>query len=325
MTSSKKIENVRSDALANQHVDPNAAATESAPRGSKRGRSLWARSFHEVLHNKAAIGSLIVLAIMLVVSFVGPLLSPYTGDEIDLSIANHPPAPGALLGTDAFGRDVLTRLMLAGRISLTIGVASMVFSLVLGTLFGICAGYFGGWVDTIIMRVVDLIMSIPSLPLLIVLAAIMSEFHVAPDRRLFYIMIILSLVGWPSLARLIRGQVLSYRKQMFMQATEVLGLPVRSQLFTHLLPNVLPLLIVVATLSTASSILSESALSFLGLGVMPPAASWGNMINAANNLVDFRHHWWLWAPPGVAILITVAAINVLGDRLRDAFDPKSAR
>lgn len=296
--------------------------TEAQAGSPRRSHSLWREAFGRLRGNKAAVVSVIILILMVLISFIGPLLSPYSGNEINLRIANHPPATDYWLGTDKYGRDVLTRLMLAGRISLTVGLASMALSLILGTIFGLVAGYFGGWIDAVVMRVVDLLMSIPGLPLLIVLAAILSEFKVAPESRLYIVMLMLSFIGWPSLARLIRGQVLTFREQMFMKATDVLGLGLKSKIFRHLLPNVFPVLIVVATLGTASSIISESSLSFLGLGVMEPNASWGNMINAANNLVDFRNHWWLWAPPGVAVLITVASINIFGDRLRDALDPK---
>ncbi|MGI6877163.1 ABC transporter permease [Microbacterium sp. gxy059] len=302
---------------------PDTGRAPRVPR-SARGRrgGLWAQSFARLVRIPAASISIGVLVLMLLFSFLGPVLSPYTGDEINLRIATHVPTMDHPLGTDEYGRDVMTRLMMAGRISLTIGIASMLLSLVLGAALGIAAGYFRGWVDTVIMRVADLLMSIPGLPLLIVLAAILSELRVAPESRIYIVMIMLSAIGWPSLARLIRGQVLSLREELFMRATDVLGLSTWSRQFHHLLPNVMPLLIVVATLSTASGILSESALSFLGLGVVPPNASWGNMISAANNLIDFQHHWWLWVPPGVALLITVAAINVLGDRLRDVFDPR---
>ncbi|QAY61755.1 ABC transporter permease [Microbacterium protaetiae] len=294
------------------------------PRLGRRGRrrSLWAESFGRLIRIPAASVSIGLLVFMLLFSFVGPLLIGYTGDEINLRIANHIPTMDHWLGTDAYGRDVLTRLMFAGRISLTIGIASMLLSLILGAVLGIVAGYYGGLVDAVIMRAADLLMSIPGLPLLIVMAAVLSELKVRPESRIYVVMILLSVIGWPSLARLIRGQVLSLREAPYMRAAEVLGLSAASRQFRHLLPNVMPLLIVVATLSTASGILSESALSFLGLGVVPPNASWGNMISAANNLIDFQQHWWLWVPPGVALLITVAAINVLGDRLRDVFDPR---
>lgn len=300
----------------------------ATPRGRvrrPRPRSLLRESLVELMRIRPAAIGVWVMVFMLLLAFVGPLLMPYTGNEITLRIALHVPTLDHPLGTDTYGRDVLTRLMLAGRISLTIGIASMVLSLMLGAVLGIVAGYFRGWVDAVIMRVADLLLSIPSLPLLIVMAAVLSELRVAPEQRIWVVMLMLSVIGWPSLARLIRGQVLSLREEMYMRATDVLGLSTRSKLFRHLLPNVTPLLIVVATLSTASGILSESTLSFLGLGVMAPNASWGNMISAANNLIDFQQHWWLWVPPGVALLITVAAINIVGDRLRDVMDPRTRR
>ena len=293
-------------------------------RPGKRG-GLWRQAFARLLRSPSGAIGLGLVVLMLLFSFLGPLISPYSGDEINLRIATHIPTMDHPLGTDDYGRDILTRLMHAGRISLTIGVASMALSLVLGAVLGIVAGYYRGIVDQIIMRIADLLMSIPSLPLLIVLAALLSALKVDPESRIYIVMVMLSVIGWPSIARLIRGQVLSLRETLYMRATEVLGLPTRSRMFHHLLPNVMPLLIVVATLQTASGILLESTLSFLGLGVVPPNASWGNMISAANNLIDFQQHWWLWAPPGVALLITIAAINMLGDRLRDIFDPRMER
>lgn len=304
--------------------DPAKPVDPVPPRSARSGRrrSLWSESFARLLRNPAAVISLGVLVAMLLFSFLGPFLTGHSGEQINLRIAYRPPSANHWLGTDSYGRDVLTRLMLAGRISLTIGVASMLLSLVPGTLLGLIAGYYRGVVDAVVMRIADLLMSIPGLPLLIVIAAVLSELKFPPDSRIYVVMVLLSIIGWPGLARLIRGQVLSLRETPYMQATEVLGLSAFSRQFRHLLPNVMPLLIVVATLGTASGILSESALSFLGLGVMPPNASWGNMIGAATNLIDFEQHLWLWIPPGVALLVTVAGINVLGDRLRDIFDPR---
>lgn len=259
---------------------------------------------------------------MFLFSFAGPLFSPYTSNDIDVTIMKQAPGLAHLLGTDAYGRDVLTRLMYAGRISLTVGLASMLLSLVLGALLGAVSGYYGGIVDSIIMRTADVLMSIPDLPLLIIIAALLTELKVPTDYRLYIVMLMLSFVGWPGLARLIRGQILSLREQLYMKAADVLGLSTRSKIFHHLLPNTFPLLIVVATLNTASSILSESTLSYLGLGVVEPTSSWGNMISIATNLIDFQEHPWLWVPPGAAIFLTVAAINVLGDAIRDILDPK---
>lgn len=268
------------------------------------------------------MASLAFLIFMLLFSFIGPLFSPYASNGIDTTMIKQPPSLNHLLGTDDYGRDVLTRLMFAGRISLTVGIASMILSLVLGTILGSISGFYGGIIDGIIMRIADILMSIPSLPLLIIIAALLSELKVPAEYRLYIVMLMLSFVGWPGLARLVRGQILFLREQTYMKAAEILGLGDKRKIINHLIPNTLPLLIVVATLSTASGILSESSLSFLGLGVVPPTPSWGNMISTANNLLDFQKRPWLWIPPGVAIFLTVVAINLLGDAIRDALDPK---
>lgn len=292
-----------------------------ATRKTKTG-SIWTQYLRQLSKNRGVIVCLCILVIWMLLCFVGPLFSPYLSDTIDVTEIKQPPSLLHLLGTDDYGRDVLTRLLMAGRISLTVGFASMVLSLVLGALLGAVSGYYGKWVDAIVMRVADVIMSIPSLPLLIILAALMSELKVPSYYRIYIVMFMLSFVGWPGLARLIRGQVLSLREQDFMRATDVLGLSDRRKIFHHILPNVFPILIVVATLGVAGAILSESALSFLGLGVVPPTPSWGNMISVANSLIDFQRRPWLWIPPGAAIFITVVTINVLGDRIRDVLDPK---
>lgn len=255
----------------------------------------------------------------------GAFIQSIRANQLDVPNAEQGPTLDHLLGTDDYGRDILTRLMYAGRISLTIGLASTVLSVVLGATIGIASGYFGGWIDAVIMRMADLLMSIPSLPLLIIMAALLSEFKVPASSRIYVVMVMLSIIGWPGMSRMIRGEVLSLRERLYMKATEALGLSTRSRLLHHLLPNVLPLLIVQTTLSVAGGILMESTLSFLGLGVVPPNASWGNMMAAASNLMDFQKRPWLWIPPGVAVFVTVVAINVLGDRLRDIYDPKNER
>ena len=192
------------------------------------------------------------------------VFSPYITDRTDISNANQHPGIHHWLGTDQCGRDVLTRLMLAGQISLTVGLASMVLSLVIGSLLGAAAGFYRGAADMIIMRIADMLMSIPGLPLLLILAAVMSEWKVPSEYRMYLIMMMLSLIGWPGLARLVRGQILSLKEQPFMMAAEVLGLSDKRKILYHLLPNTLPLLLVAATLHVAGAMLSESALSFLG-------------------------------------------------------------
>ncbi|TCL06255.1 oligopeptide ABC transporter permease [Sodalis ligni] len=282
-------------------------------------------AWRHLKRNRLAMLCLFLLLLMAVGCIAGPWFSPWNNDATDVLMMNKPPSGTHWLGTDFLGRDIYTRLLLAGRISLTVGIVSMVLSVVLGYLLGASAGYCGGWVDKIIMRFADLLMTIPSLPLLIIMGAMLSELDISPDLRIYMVMAIISLLGWPSLARLVRGQILSLRERDFMLATEVLGLSVRRRIFGHLLPNTVPLLIVVATMGVANAILGESTLSYLGLGVVPPTPSWGNMIDAANSLIDFQRRPWLWMPPGVAIFITVIAINILGDGLRDALDPRMKR
>lgn len=286
------------------------------------GRTPWQQALTRLWRNRPAMLALLFLALMVIACAIGPWLLPWDLETTDALAANHPPGAGHWLGTDFLGRDILTRLLLAGRISLAVGLVSVVLSVVLGYLLGALAGYAGGWVDGAIMRLADLLMTIPSLPLLIILGALLSELQVAPEQRIYLVMLMLSLLGWTNLARIIRGQVQSLRSRDFMLATEVLGLPLWRRLLVHLLPNTIPTLIVVATTGVAGAILNESYLSYLGLGVVPPTPSWGNMMDTANSFVDFQRRPWLWMPPGLAIFATVIAINVLGDGLRDALDPR---
>ncbi|MGD8191364.1 oligopeptide ABC transporter permease [Brevibacillus ginsengisoli] len=287
-----------------------------------KSSSLWSQAFQRLKKNKMAMSGLVFLLFMFLFCFIGPFFSPYLHEKTNVLIMNRAPSPHHWLGTDNLGRDVLTRLMLAGRISLTVGIASMMLTVLIGTVLGIIAGYYRGIVEQVIMRTADVLMTIPGLPLLIIMGAVLSDWKVPTEYRLYIVMIMLSIIGWPNLTRLVRGQILSLREQAFMQAAEALGLRDRRKMFNHLLPNIFPILIVVATLSIAGAILSESVLSYLGLGVVPPTPTWGNMMDAANSLIDFQKRPWLWVPPGFAIFATVIAINVLGDGLRDALDPK---
>ena len=283
------------------------------------------QAWRSLRQNRLAMFCLILLLVMAVWCIVGPFYSPWRDDATDALMINKAPNAEHWLGTDFLGRDVYTRLRLAGRISLIIGMLTMLLSVTLGYLMGAVSGYLGGITDKIIMRFADLVMTIPSLPLLIVMGAMLSELDFSPDSRVYMVIVMLSLLEWPKLARLVRGQILSLRERDFMLATRVLGLSSRRRLFGHLLPNTVPILVVMATMAVANAILSESALSYLGLGVVPPTPSWGNMMDAANSLIDFQRRPWLWMPPGVAIFITVIAINVLGDGLRDALDPRMKR
>lgn len=287
--------------------------------------SPWRIAWSRFARNKLAVIGAIVIMLMAAISIIGPMLSPYTVNDYDLSQKNLSPNSKYWLGTDKLGRDILLRTMLAGRISLMVGLVATVISVVIGSTLGALAGFYRKHVDTIIMRIADIFMSLPTLPLLIILGAVLSDLKIDPSKRIYFLMLTIGVLSWTTLSRLVRGQILTLREQEFMQATEALGLRDRRKIFRHLLPNTIPTIIVTATLGVAGAIITESALSFLGLGVVQPTPSWGNMISAANNLIDFRKRPWLWIPPGMCILITVVAINLMGDGLRDALDPKMKR
>ena len=235
------------------------------------------------------------------------------------------PSKAHPLGTDRNGMDMMTRLMYGGRVSLIIGFIVEIIATVLGIIFGGLSGYFGGWVDNLIMRIVDIFYCIPSMPIIIIIGAAMDSMGLDPKIRLLYLMLILGFLGWPGMARLIRGQILSLREQEYMTATEATGLSVSRRIFKHLIPNVIPQIIVSVSMGIGGTIITESTLSFLGLGVKFPFASWGNIINDVNNLHVLTTYWFIWIPAGVLLLLTVLAFNLVGDGLRDAFDPKMKR
>ena len=235
------------------------------------------------------------------------------------------PSKEHLLGTDKNGMDMLTRIMYGGRVSLVIGFIVVVIQTLIGVVLGGVAGYFGGWVDNLIMRLVDIFYCIPNMPIIIILGAAMDGMRVDPTIRMLLLMLLLGFLGWASIARLVRGQILSLREQEFMTATEATGIRTSNRIFKHLIPNVIPQLIVNCTMALGSTIITESTLSFLGLGVKFPFASWGNIINDVNDTYVLTTYWFIWIPAGICLLLTVLAFNILGDGLRDAFDPKMKR
>ena len=242
---------------------------------------------------------------------------------IDISAG---PSKDHIFGTDTDGMDILARMMYGGRVSLMVGFVVVIIETLLGVIMGGIAGYFGGWVDNLIMRLVDVFYCIPSMPILIIMGAFMDAQKMTPYVRLIYMMAVLGILGWAGVARLVRGQILSLREQEFMVATEATGVRVKHRIFRHLVPNVMPQLIVTATAGLGSVILTESTLSFLGLGVKHPLATWGTMINSVTqsneNIIKYTY---IWIPVGLLICLTVVAFNFVGDGLRDAFDPKMKR
>ena len=231
------------------------------------------------------------------------------------------------LGTDKNGFDVLARIMEGGKISLTISFLSVFIITLLGVIFGGIAGYFGGWVDTLIMRICDILMCLPGFPILLIVGTILEapELGVDLKDRIYYLMGFLTLISWSGTARLVRGQILSLREQEYMVAAEAMGYSTGRKIFKHLVPNVMPQLIVSMTLSLGSMILYEASLSYLGLGAPDKYAAWGTMINAANDLNILQNFFNVWGPPGLCIILAVLGFNFVGDGLRDALDPKARR
>lgn len=229
------------------------------------------------------------------------------------------------LGTDGNGMDLLTRLMYGGRISLIVGFVVVLLENLLGVIIGGISGYFGGVVDTILMRFVDIFNAIPFYPMALIAGSVMDNLAVSPVGRMFALMAILGILGWTGTARIVRGQILTLREQDFMIATEATGISPSRRIFKHLVPNVMPLLIVNATSGLGSIIITEATLSYLGLGLKYPLASWGSILNAANDMYVMTYYWFIWIPAGILIVLAVLGFNFIGDGLRDAFDPKMKR
>ena len=275
------------------------------------GKMVW-RRFRR--HRLASV-SLVLLILIGGAALFAPVLAPYDPEAIAGPFAA-PPSPEFLLCTDQIGRDMLSRLLYAARISLLVGILATVISTAIGTALGLAAGYFGGWVDIAIMRFTDMVMYFPYILLVLVAAAIFRP-------GLWSIILILGFVDWPGAARLVRGNVLSLRESNFVKSSIVAGMPARHILFSEILPNTMAPILVYATTVMAVSMLDEAALSFLGMGVQPPAASLGNMLNSAQSLTVLTSQPWLWIPPGLLIVILVVSINFVGDALRDALDPSA--
>ena len=237
-----------------------------------------------------------------------------------------PPSMDHLLGTDKEGYDVFTRLMYGGRISLSVSFIAVIVITVLGVILGGIAGYFGGWVDNVIMRICDILMCLPGIPILLIISTLLEAAEVDAKYRIYWLMVYLTLFSWPGTARLVRGQILSLREQEYMVAAEAMGYSTGRKIFKHLVPNVMPQLIVQMTLSLGSMILYEATLSYLNMGVKAPYAAWGTMINIISTDTDIlQNNFNVWGAPGICIVIAVLGFNFVGDGLRDALDPKMRR
>lgn len=278
--------------------------------GARKGSSVWSRFKR---HRLAMIG-LTILIVLLVLAIFAPFLTKYSPTAVDLSAYRLGPNRAHWLGTDTAGRDVYTRLLYAGRVSLAVGIVAVAIYTAIGVVLGVVAGYYGGWVDSTIMRLCDVVLSFPTLIIIITLASVLGP-------SIYNLMLAIGLLGWPPIARLLRGQLLSLRTTEFVVAARAAGCSDKRLIFRHLLPNAMAPVLVAATFGIAYAILIEAGLSFLGLGVQPPTPSWGNMLTDAQSLTVLESMPWLWLPPGLMIALAVLSINFIGDGLRDALDP----
>ncbi|HEY3708938.1 MAG TPA: ABC transporter permease [Amycolatopsis sp.] len=283
-----------------------AADLKDPPRSAAR---MTLRAFRE---NRLAVAGLVLIVLFVLFCFLGPLVYHTEQVATNLSGANQPPGAGHPLGTDDVGYDELGRLMEGGRSSLEIGVAAAVIATVFGTLWGAIAGYVGGFVDAVMMRVVDTLLAIPTLFLLLILAAIFT-----PTVSL--LILVVSFGAWLSPARLVRGETLSLRTREYVQAVRMMGGGSRRVVLRHIMPNAIGTIVVNATFQVADAILLVASLSYLGLGIAPPHADWGNMLSNGTEFVQ-NGYWWMILPPGIAIMLVVVAFNLLGDALRDALE-----
>jgi peptide/nickel transport system permease protein len=274
--------------------------------------------------HRMAVAGLLVVAVLGATSALAPWLSPYDPDKPQLKFQLNAPSPGHPLGTDDLGRDLLTRILYGGRISLSIGVLAMALAVLLGTAMGAVAGYYGRGIDNLLMRFTDLMLSIPQLFALIVLTLLLRSFPIPFLRGgVLAIVLTIALLSWMTVARLVRASFLSLREQTFVEAARALGSSSVRIIVRHILPNAVSPIIVAATLRVASSIITESGLSFLGFGVQPPTPTWGNMLKTAQDQMITAP--WTAIFPGLFIFVTVIAINYVGDGLRDALDPRHFR
>ena len=267
------------------------------------------------IKNKLAVVGFILLVLFVLTAIFAPLLTTYQRDSIDLLNIESSPSLGHLLGTDELGRDVFTRLLYGGRVSLGVALSATILQLLIGVTLGCISGFYGKWIDNFIMRIVDTVMCFPFFVIGITIASLIGP-------SVWNVILIIGLLQWTGIARIVRAEILSLKQSEFIEAARALGISNFKIIITHLIPNTLSPIIVNATLNVAQGILMEAGLSFLGLGVKQPQPSWGNILSAAQSMRVLKTEWWLWIPAGLLIFLSVLSINFVGDGLRDALDPK---
>jgi peptide/nickel transport system permease protein len=273
------------------------------------------RVLKRFLKHRVAVLALIMLVLIMVIAIFAPVIERYPYEKIDLRNRASAPSAEHWLGTDRVGRDVWSRTIHGARVSLLVGFGAVAFSVSVGTLLGALAGYYGGWVDMLIMRFTDLVMTFPALIIMITLAAFVP-------RSVLTLVLIIGGLSWPGSARLVRAQFLSIRETEYVMAARCLGIPNWRIILLHIMPNAFTPLVAVITFGVGAAILTEAGLSFLGLGVPPPAPSWGNMMETARNIDVLQNLPWTWLPPAIMTVVTVLCVNFVGDGLRDAIDPR---
>lgn len=276
------------------------------------------RFIHAFLRHRLAVAGLIIITLLGLAAIFAPLVATHNPNTVDLLAAGQGPSREHWIGTDEVGRDVFSRLVYGARVSLSVGFVAVAIYTVIGVILGSVSGYFGGATNSIIQRLTDTVMCFP--PLIIIIAAVSIT-----GPSIWNVMIIIGLLTWTGICRLVQAQFLSIREQEFVEAARAVGVSDTRLIFRYILPNSLAPVIVAATFGIAGAILTEAGLSFLGLGVQPPTASWGNLINLAQSATILQKMPWLWAPPGILIAVAVLSINFVGDGLRDALDPRSGR
>ncbi|WP_231934428.1 oligopeptide ABC transporter permease [Geobacter sp. DSM 9736] len=283
---------------------------------TSRPGSLLAIYWQRFRRNRFAVAGAVVILLLFLISFLAPFITPYHPGAIDAYHVLLPPSTDHWFGTDELGRDVFTRVVYGARISLKVGFVAVGIAVVIGTVIGLVSGYYGGWIDSIMMRLVDIMLCFPTFFLILAVIAML-------EPSIWYIMMIIGFTGWMGVARLVRAEVLSLRERDYVHAARALGASDFRIIFRHILPNAMSPVLVSASLGVAGAILTESALSFLGIGVQPPDPSWGNILTSGKDYIEFA--WWLSLFPGLAILVTVLSYNLVGEGIRDALDPRLNR
>ncbi len=280
------------------------------------GHSLWQDAWHRLQQNKMAVVGAVFVFLLALASFLAPFIAPHSYEQTNLAIGATPPSPAHWFGTDVLGRDLLSRILYGGRISLSVGLVATAVSVIIGVLYGSISGYIGGRLDVVMMRIVDILYSLPFIIFVILLMVIFG-------RNIILLFMAIGAVEWLDMARIVRGQVMSLKKQEFVEAAVALGLRKRRIILRHMIPNILGIVVIYSTLIVPSVMLLEAFLSFLGFGVQPPMSSWGTLIN--DGAKDMEEYPWLLIFPALFFSITLFSLNFLGDGLRDALDVRASK